>query len=52
MKRIISLILAVTMLLGVPLALTSCDGGSCEYKETRSIEGRDISASEVKLKLT
>ena len=50
MKKIISLVLALAMLLTLSLSLVSCDGGACEYKETRSIEGRDISYVEMSIK--
>lgn len=46
MKRIISLIIAVALITGCLVTLTSCGEkmgtGACEYLETRSIEGRDI----------
>jgi len=46
MKRTISLILALAMIMGCLLTLTSCGEkmgtGACEYLETRDISGRDI----------
>ena len=47
MKRIISLLLAVTLILGCMTALASCSKeemgvGACEYLETRDTTGRDI----------
>ena len=46
MRRIISLILAASLILGCVMTLTSCSEqmgtGACEYLETRDIEGRDI----------
>ena len=52
MKKIISLILALCTLLTLPLAFTSCGypDGACEYAETRSIEGRNISYVEISIK--
>ena len=49
MKRIISLLLAISLVAAIPMSLTSCSGGACEYAETRNIEGRDISYVEMKV---
>ncbi len=50
MKRIISLILAIALVAAIPMSLTSCNGGACEYAETRDIEGRDISYVEMSVR--
>lgn len=47
MKKIIGLILVITMLFGCVAVLSSCSkekmgSGACEYLETRDISGRDI----------
>ena len=50
MKRIISLILAVAMILSLAVSLASCgESMACEYKETRNIEGRNISYVEMSI---
>ena len=54
MKKIITLILALTLVLTVPLSLASCGEkmgtGSCVYAETRNINGRDIKYVEICVK--
>ena len=50
MKRIISLLLALVLIAAVPMSLTSCDGGACEYAESRDITGRNISYVEMSVK--
>lgn len=56
MKRIISLILAFTVIASCMLALSSCKKdedmgtGACEYLETRDISGRDIKYVEMSVK--
>ena len=53
MKKILGLILALSLLVGTLSVLTSCDGGgeygegACEYLETRNTEGREISYVEI-----
>ena len=48
MKRIISFLLALTLILGCMMSLSSCNKtnkmgtGACEYLESRDISGRDI----------
>ena len=50
MKKIISLILALALTLSLVASLASCgESLACEYKETRNIEGRDISYVEMSI---
>ena len=47
MKRIITLIITLALVLTIPFSLASCDNekmgtGACAYASTRSIEGREI----------
>ena len=54
MKRIISLIIAISLVMGCMMTLTSCGEkmgtGACEYLETRDISGRDIKYVEMCVK--
>lgn len=54
MKRIISLIITLSLVMGCMMTLTSCGEkmgtGACEYLETRDISGRDIKYVEMCVK--
>lgn len=53
MKRTVSLIMVLVMVLGIACTLTSCESmgkGACEYAESRDITGRDIKYVEICIK--